>query len=42
MMDMWFGLCWRLRWSTRRKRRMITCDLGGVKVKVEFEEEGKG
>ena len=21
MMDMWFWLCWRLRWSTRRKEK---------------------
>ena len=42
MMDMWLWLCWRLRWSTRRKRRMMNCDLGGVKVEVEFQEEVKG
>ena len=42
-MDMWFWLCWRLRWSTRRKRRMMNVVIWEVlEVEVEFKEEGKG
>ena len=36
---MWFWMCWRSRWSSRRKRRTEQVIWGVLEVEVEFKEE---
>ena len=40
MMNMWFWLCWRSRWSSRRKAEDEQMIWEVLEVEVEFEEEG--